>query len=144
MPIELTEHNGGRILELIPSGKLTDQDYRRVTAEFDRLVKEHGKIRVLVNMNQLEGWEARAAWDDLVLAVRHYNDFERLAMVGGEEWHGWAAAVFQMLSKAKIRCFSRFSLGQARAWVTEDSNRIEHGLQQPTNRGADFRESQRS
>ena len=69
---------------------MTDADYERFVPEFDRLAKQHGKIRVLFEMSQFHGWEAKAAWDDFKFAVKHYRDIERLVVVGEKSGNrGW-------------------------------------------------------
>ena len=58
MAIKLGENDGGKVLELQVSGKLAKEDYAHFVPEFDRLVKQHGKIRVLFEMVEFHGWEA--------------------------------------------------------------------------------------
>ena len=45
MAIQLTEKNGGKVLEVQVSGKLDHEEYKHFVPEFERLVKQHGKIR---------------------------------------------------------------------------------------------------
>jgi len=60
MATRLTETNGGRVVEVAVSGKLTHGNYERFTPAFERLVKQHGKIRVWFEMTDFHGWEAAA------------------------------------------------------------------------------------
>ena len=53
MPIQLSEENGGKMLVIHVSGKLAKADYERFVPEFDRLVQEHGMMRVLFDMTKL-------------------------------------------------------------------------------------------
>lgn len=46
MAIQLTEKNGGKVLEVQVSDKLAHEDYLHFVPEFERLVKRNGKIRV--------------------------------------------------------------------------------------------------
>jgi hypothetical protein len=117
MAMTFSELNGGKVLELEVTGKLTDEDYRRWVPEFERLAESHGKIRLLFEMNGFHGWEARAAWDDLKFGVRHFNDIERLAMVGDKRWQHWMAGLCKVLTTGKVRYFDRSEAGRARAWI---------------------------
>ena len=45
MATQLVEKNGGRVLEVAVSGKLTHDDYQHFVPAFERLVTRHGKIR---------------------------------------------------------------------------------------------------
>lgn len=49
---------------------------------FERLVQQHGKLRVLFDMTDFHGWEVGAAWEDLKFGVDHFSDIERMAPVG--------------------------------------------------------------
>ena len=62
MAIQLTEKNGGKVLEVQVSGKLDHEEYKHFVPEFERLVKQHGKIRVLFEMADFHGWEGAALW----------------------------------------------------------------------------------
>jgi hypothetical protein len=86
MPIQLNEEDGGKILILHISGKLVKADYEHFVNEFERLVRQHGKLRVLFDMGDFHGWEAGAAWEDIKFDSSHFADIERLAMVGENKW----------------------------------------------------------
>ena len=58
MPIQVNEENGGKILTLHVSGKLMKADYEHFVPEFERLVRQHGKLRVLFDLTGFHGWEA--------------------------------------------------------------------------------------
>lgn len=45
--VTLTETNGGKVLEVGLTGKITEDDYRHFVPAVERLVKAHGKIRML-------------------------------------------------------------------------------------------------
>ena len=77
MPIQLNEENGGKILVVHVSGKLVKADYEHFVPEFERLVRQHGKLRVLFDMTGFHGWEAGAAWEDFKFGVAHFADIER-------------------------------------------------------------------
>ena len=57
MPIQLNEENGGKILVVHVSGKLVKADYEHFVPEFERLVRQHGKLRVLFDMTGFHGWK---------------------------------------------------------------------------------------
>jgi hypothetical protein len=47
MPIQLNEENSGKVLAIHVSGKLVKADYGHFVPEFERRVRQHGKVRVL-------------------------------------------------------------------------------------------------
>ena len=55
MPIQINEENGGQRLVIHVGGKLEKADYERLLPEFERLVRQHGKLRVLFDMSAFHG-----------------------------------------------------------------------------------------
>src|ERR1039457_4317503 len=87
MPIQFKEENGGKILVVHASGKLTAADYEGFVPEFGRLLQQHGKLRVLFDLTGFHGWEAGALWDEIKFDIQHFSDIERIAVVGDKQWH---------------------------------------------------------
>lgn len=119
MAIQLTEKDGGKTLEVRVSGKLAHEDYQHFVPEFDRLVKQHGQIRLLFEMVDFHGWEAGALWDDLKLGVKHFADIERLAMVGDKQWEKGMSVFCKPFTTAKIRYFDKAQATEAHAWLEQ-------------------------
>jgi len=116
MATQLTERNGGRVLEVAVSGKLTHGDYEHLVPAFERLAKQHGKIRVLFEMTDFHGWEAAALWDDVKFDLKHFADIKRLAMVGDKKWEKGMSVFCRPFTTATIRCFDHAAIGDARTW----------------------------
>jgi SpoIIAA-like len=117
MPIQYTESNQGRTLEVLISGKMTHADYERFVPEFERLIALHGKIRVLFEMGDFHGWEGAALWDEVKFDVRHYSDIERIAAVGEKRWEQGISLLFRPCTGAELRYFDRSAIAEARAWL---------------------------
>ncbi len=122
MATKLSEKNGGRVLEIQVSGKLTHEDYGHFVPEFERLVKEHGKIRVLFEMIDFHGWEFAALWDDIKIDAKHSAHIERLAMVGDKAWEKGMSVFCRPFTTAKIRYFDHAAITEARAWIAEQQS----------------------
>jgi hypothetical protein len=86
MPIQINERDGGNFLAVHVSGILAQADYERFVPEFKRLVRQHGKLRVLFDLTGFHGWEAAAIWQEIKFDAKHLADIERLAMVGDKLW----------------------------------------------------------
>ena len=111
-------------MEVRISGKLTHKDYRRFVPEFERLARQHGKIRVLFEMEDFHGWKAAALWEDIKFDLKHFADIERLAMVGDRRWQKWMSEFCRPFTTAEIRYFSRSAAVGARAWLEEQSDKV--------------------
>ena len=122
MPIQLNQEDGGKILVVNVSGKLTKAEYEQLVPEFERLVRQHGKLRLLFDMTGFHGWEAGALWEDIKFDVRHHADIERLAMIGDKKWEHGIAAFCKPFTKATIRYFTHSEFAEARKWLRESSS----------------------
>jgi SpoIIAA-like len=117
MSIKLKEENDGKVLEAQISGKLVHGDYESLSPEFEKLVKEHGKISVLFEMVDFHGWETAALWDDIKFDVKHFDHIERLAMVGDRKWEKGMSKFCGAFTTASIRYFDRSEKNEARQWL---------------------------
>jgi hypothetical protein len=119
MPIQFHEEKGGKDLLIHVSGKVARADYPDFVSAFERLVQQHGKLRVLFDMTGFQGWDAGAAWEDIKFDVRHFADIERMAMVGDKKWQHGMATFFKPFTKATIRYFDHAAAAEARTWLDE-------------------------
>ena len=119
MSLQLAETDNGKVLEVHASGKLAKEDYQRLTPEAERLIKNHGKIRVLFDMSDFHGWEAGALWEDIKFDVKHFSHFERIAMIGEKKWQKAMSAFCRPFTTAKIRYFEHPQMSDARSWLNE-------------------------
>jgi hypothetical protein len=122
MPIQLNEENGGRILVVHVSGKLVRADYEHLVPEFQRLVLQHGRLRVLYDMTDFHGWDLGALWEGTVFKIKHSADtkrVERCAMVGDKKWQQGMATFCKPFTKATIRYFDHADAAEARKWLGE-------------------------
>jgi hypothetical protein len=117
MKINLSEINGAKVLEVHATGKLVHADYAHFVPEFEKFVKEHGKVHVLFNMVDFHGWDIAALWDDIKFDMKHFRDIDRIAMVGDKKWEQWMAAFCKPFTTAEIRYFDAAKRDDARTWL---------------------------
>jgi SpoIIAA-like len=117
MSVHLQEKDGGKVLEIRVSGKLAHEDYEQLVPEFERLIKQHGQLRLLFEMKDFHGWTAGALWDDFKVGLKHFADIERLAMVGDKRWEQGMSVFCRPFTTARIRYFDRAAIEEARAWL---------------------------
>lgn len=120
MSVDLQEEAGGRILLAKLSDKLTMEDYARFVPEVERLIKQHGKIRMLVQMHDFHGWTTGALWRDVKFDLKHFRDIERLALVGEKAWEHGMAVFCKPFTTAKIHYFNESKADEALEWIHEE------------------------
>jgi len=119
MSIQLNEENGGKLLAVQVSGKLAKQDYEQFVPEFERLLRQHGKLSVLFDMTDFHGWEASALWEDTKFAIHHFADIEKIAMLGEKRWQQGMASFCKPFTTATVRYFDHADAAEARQWLAE-------------------------
>ena len=55
----------GKVLEVVLHGKLERDDDERILQETERMIRQHGRIRILITLRDFHGWDARALWEDI-------------------------------------------------------------------------------
>lgn len=117
--MELKEFNNGKTIEITVTKTLVKEDYQTIVPFVNQMVQKHRKIRMLVVMHDFEGWTAGAAWEDTKFTLDHFNDIERLAMVGETKWQHAMAVFSKPFTTATVRYFDHSALAEARAWLEE-------------------------
>lgn len=117
MTVKLNELDEGRLLEVHLTGKLVKEDYAAFLPAVERLVKQHGKIRMLVEMHDFHGWAAGAMWEDTKFAAHHFHDIERLAIIGETKREKGMAVFCKPFTTAEARYFDSAKAAEARDWL---------------------------
>jgi hypothetical protein len=107
----------GSVLGIKASGKLTRADYERFVPKLEQLIRQYGKVRVLFELDDCQGWEMAAAWDDLRFGLKHGRQVERCAVVGEKKWQEWMTRLSRPFFNAKY--FDKAELEKAWQWVLD-------------------------
>jgi len=87
MTIVTTEESSRTdVVTIQMSGKLEREDYEKLVPLIEQRLQDHDKVRLLCEMTDFDGFTAGAAWEDIKFDVRHFNDVERVAVVGDTKW----------------------------------------------------------
>ena len=119
--IDLEETTAGKIVFLRFKEKLSKQDYDEFIPRIEGLMEKGPKIRLVVELHDFKGWTAGALWEDTKFAARHFNDIERLAVVGDARWEKGVAVFIKPFTKAVVRYFDMKDVEKAHKWVREVS-----------------------
>ena len=115
--IEQIPQSSEKVLGFRLSGKLHDEDYKNFVPVIDAAVTKQGKIRLLAQFNDFQGWDLHALWDDIKFSTTHCTKIERIALVGDKAWEKWMAKVCKPFTMAKINYFDVSEVDAAKEWL---------------------------
>ncbi len=98
-------------------GQLTTDMYETLASLVKQQVRQHGAIRVLMELCDFCGWADEAEWKDADFDPWQWLGIERLALVGEPKWSLAIAIFARSLTTAKIRHFDQEALDLAKTWV---------------------------
>jgi len=108
------------------SGKLTHEDYQGFRGRIEQMIRQHGSVRVLLDLQDFHGWDLQAAWDDLKLGLRFPGKFERCAILGDKKWEEWMIRLAKPFFRVKF--FDRSERESAWRWLMQPATQHEPGL----------------
>ncbi len=117
MAIAVESRQDGRVLVVRIAGKVQAADYTHFVPAIEEAVRKHGKVDILVEMLDFHGWTAGAFWQDAKFDAKHFNDINRLAIVGDQKWEQWMATFCRPFTTATIKYFPVEELPEAKAWL---------------------------
>ncbi len=120
MPVSIYEKADGKVLEVNLQGKLTAEDYREFVPRVEELIARHGKIRMIVRLQDFHGWDAAALWEDIKFDLKHFADIERLALIGEKQCQKGMGVICKPFTKAEVRFYEPDEAPLAYEWVEAD------------------------
>jgi len=119
--IEFWKDEARPLVEVRLTGKLEKDDYEELVPAVEDSIEKHGRIDMLVQLDDFHGWTVGALWEDLKFDLKHFRDIERLALVGDSKWEAGMAAFCRPFTTAEIKYFHEDRLADAREWIEERS-----------------------
>ena len=103
-------------------GKLTVRDFQEIQALGRLSLKQFGQFRVLVELEDFQGWSKETGWEDSSFLDESGEGISKLAFVGDEKWK---TEVFMFTGKPMrqmaIEFFPQNQFDQAQAWLSEEN-----------------------
>lgn len=99
------------------SGQLGKDEYVKIQSEIGAIAKEAGSIKILVLLDNFDGWQAEKGWGDTSTeAVDPY--ITKMAIVGNEKWRDLVNAfTLKGLRPVSIEYFDSTKQDIARQWL---------------------------
>ena len=108
------------VLGFEASGRVTHEDYRDVLIPEVESLLAHGPGNMLYVIGEdFTGFDLEALWDDAAFGVRHWRDFQRIAVVADQQWLRAAVSMFTPFFPGEVRLFPRSEMAVAKDWVAQ-------------------------
>jgi hypothetical protein len=106
------------IVTIAVRDKLAQSELLAAQQAIAGIIREQGKIRILVRAEQFAVWERGEEWNDFSFQAEHDDDIEKMAIVGDEKWKK-LTLVFTAkgLRKFPIRYFLTEEIEKAHGWL---------------------------
>jgi hypothetical protein len=109
------------------SGKVTGSDYDSVlTPAIDKAIEKFDRIKLLAQVGpDFESYSLDAIWDDTKLGLRHWNGFERVAVLTDVGWIMTGVKAVAFMMPCPVQLFAMGELEDARRWLSESLGSIQ-------------------
>ena len=119
MPVQI-EYQANDICVLRISGVLKQSEFSAEQSALAREIDSGSKPRLLVILENFEGWERNADWNDLEFMVSHGGKITKIAIVAEPRWETLALAFAGAgVRSAPVKFFRPNELDRARNWLAE-------------------------
>ncbi|MDJ0555261.1 MAG: STAS/SEC14 domain-containing protein [Microcoleaceae cyanobacterium MO_207.B10] len=116
--IEIIPIENQNIVGFNIDGKIESSDIEKVTNLVEERLKSETKLRIYVEVKNIQGISLEALWQDLKFGLRHLKDFQKKAVVCEESWMTkLAAASNKIFTNIEVKCFSFSEKDEALEWV---------------------------
>ena len=115
--LEILPQSSGNVVGARVGGRLDGEECKLLAARIEALIGEHKTVRLLLDVSECDRVDPAAAWEEFVMGVKHWNDLERVAIVGGAKWSRVAASTLNRLTYGEAEHFSADELAGAWVWV---------------------------
>ena len=104
-------------------GEVTKEDFDKVLIpKIDDLSKRQGEIKyLLVLETDVSNFTLAAWWKDLVMGLKHFTEWKRIAVVSDQKGVEWFTDAFKFFIPGNSKGFALSELEEAVEWIKQDN-----------------------
>jgi hypothetical protein len=107
-------------VRVVLSETLTVADFRLLGPQIDTMIDRHGRIRLLIDAAQFNGWENFKAFELHTGFVKtHQMYVDRLAVIADRDWQPWLVETLRMVLHPQAKAFGPAEEQDAMRWIAE-------------------------
>ena len=121
MAIEFELEETSNIVLINISKKLSIEGLKNIQGQCEAAIKAVGNIKLLVVLNDFQGWEKVKGWEDMGFSEKNDTYIDKFAIVGDKErWKDLAYAfTAKGLRPVPIEFFGGAEVSIARKWLVD-------------------------
>jgi uncharacterized protein YbjT (DUF2867 family) len=106
------------VLSVVAPETLTGDDFATLAPKVDSIIKQRGKIRLLIDASHLKGWDNIAALEKHAAFVKtHQQIVERIAVIAAHDWQHWLVGAVKVFLHPEVRVFDTADATEALRWI---------------------------
>jgi len=103
------------------SGKLSTAELQQAQSQAETIIQKLGEIKILVILDNFDGWEKAEGWSDFSFAERNDQYIDKFAIVGDKKWEDLVLAfTLKGLRPFPIEYFTTGDVTEAQQWLLAD------------------------
>lgn len=115
---EITDVGIDAVIGYRINGRINVDDIGNIKRLIEDKIQRHPKLRVYVEVINLDGISFEALVDDLKLAFKHYDKFERKAVVTDKKWIQTLSPIAgRFFPGIEVKCYSFTDRDKALEWI---------------------------
>ncbi|PEN13541.1 STAS/SEC14 domain-containing protein [Longibacter salinarum] len=123
---EIIDVPGENVAAVSLSDTLTEDDFDAVYPFIKDQVERHNTVRLLFEMDGVDGWEPEEVWDDFVFDVRHAHDVDRVAVLTDDEpFEAWMKRLDLAFPSAHVEVYETSERDSAIAWLNGEDLEVD-------------------
>jgi hypothetical protein len=115
-----TDVISGNVVRITAPEKLKADDFRQIAPQIDSLIRQQGKIRLLIDASRFGGWENIAALENHAGFVKsHQQKVDHIAVIVAHDWQHWLVGAIRVFLHPEVRAFDKGHEGEALEWIVK-------------------------
>lgn len=104
-------------VELEMKGKVTAADYKLMRPKLEKIFKEKGRMKFLINLDSLKSFSLGATYEDIKFDIQNLKDVGTTAIVGNKKAQETVTNLIDLIFPAKVKFFDSKRQAEALTWL---------------------------
>jgi SpoIIAA-like len=111
------EYHNAQAVEIVLKGRVTTEEFAALAERLEAFIKRFGQVRVLEVIDDFEGMDAGAFWQDVKFSLRHLKNVSRIAVVAEPDTHHLWSRLVAPFMRCEVEHFPPGEEDAARDWL---------------------------